>query len=80
MAKIVVSAAEITVYIARELEKHPRCAKVWPPQLFWHHRDGNASWDVNIFANSAADAEACDECIRQAVEALRARYQIVEPG
>lgn len=80
MSKTVISVAEITAQITRVLEKHPECAKVWPPQIFWHKEGGRSDWDINIFANSDADAEACDDCIWQAVQALRAKYKVLEPG
>ena len=80
MAKKVVSAAEISGLIARELEKHPQCANVWTPQVFWHVEDGGSNWDVDIHANTNSDADACEDCIREAVQALRAKYKVFGPG
>lgn len=80
MIKKAVSVAEISSLIAVELGKHAECADVWPAQIFWHRGGGSSCWDMNIFANNDANAEACDDRVRMVVQDLRGRYNVFEPG
>jgi len=79
MDKKAVSKAEILALIAGELRNFPECANAWP-HIFWHKKGGSFNWDVNIFSDSDADAEICNDRVRTMMDWLRARYQIFQPS
>lgn len=83
MAKKVISVAEIASRISGEMGKYPQCAGTIPPQVYWHIEDEGCNWDVDILpgpGSSNAMSEECDNCIQEAVQALRANYNVFEPG
>jgi hypothetical protein len=68
---------------AEEMKKHQVCADSLPPVVFWHKEDEGSNWDVDILmspTSSLAQAEECEGCIQEAVQALRAKYNVAEPG
>jgi hypothetical protein len=80
MAKQIVSAEELSRLIKQEMQKYKACAATLRPEVFWHPEYDRCNWDVDILSDSNTAAEACDECINDAVQALRAKYNLAKIG
>ena len=78
MTKQMISAEELARFIASEMQKHPACASALRPNVFWHEEHEGCNWDVEVVSDSSVDAEACDDCINDVVQALRAKYNLVK--
>lgn len=80
MKKQVVSAEDLTRLITQEMEKHKACEGTLRAEVFWHEEHEGCNWDVDILGGSNREAEACDDCIDDAVRALRANYNLPKVG
>lgn len=78
MAKQIIPAEELARLIAREMEKHIDCTVTLRAEVFWHPEYEGCNWDVDILSDSNTEAEVCDECIQEAVQALRAKYNLAK--
>lgn len=80
MPKELISAAEIALLVSHELEKHPACEGVSAPDVLWCMDDGGCNWVVHIWKSTAPSAQPCEDCIKDAVQRLRAQYNVFQPG
>lgn len=83
MAKKILSREELESLIAEEMKKHQACASSLPPAVFWHKIDEGCNWNVDILmgpTSSLSQTEECEGCIQEAIQALRAKYNVFEPG
>ncbi len=71
---------QIQALIAEEMTKHQACAGAYPG-AYWHREDEGCNWDVDILPGptaSFAQCEECDNCLQEALQALRAKYDIIK--
>lgn len=81
MAKQILSRERIKAFITEEMAKHEVCEGA-TADAYWHRRLGSFNWDVDIIPGGAASFAECEECdarLQEALQALRAKYDMVKP-
>ena len=71
---------QIQALIVEEMTKYKACQGAYPG-AYWHREDEGCNWGVDILPGQTATLAQCGECkdrLHDALQALRAKYDIIK--